>query len=41
MAQMAYMEVDLCVDMDWLTILTSSQAQQQSNYHRILWLIET
>jgi hypothetical protein len=42
MAQMAYVEVALCVDMDWSTILTSSQAQQQPNlHHRILWLIET
>jgi hypothetical protein len=28
MAQMAYMEVALCVDMDWSTILTSSQTQR-------------
>ncbi len=42
MIQMAYVEVALCVYMDWSTILTSSQAQQQPNlHHRILWLIET
>jgi hypothetical protein len=41
MAQMAYVEVALCVDMDWSTILTSSQAQQPNLHHRILWLIET
>jgi hypothetical protein len=42
MAQMAYVEVALGVNMDWSTVSTSLQAQQKSNlHHKISWLIKT
>jgi hypothetical protein len=42
MAQMAYAEVALGVNMDWSIVSTRLQAQQNSNmHHKIPWLIKT
>jgi hypothetical protein len=42
MAQMAYVEVAMGVNMDWSTISTSLRAQQKSNlHHKIPWSMKT